>query len=554
MNSTIDATVLIAHQRQLLWDGIPWEKVIEQVRRLQIRIAKAWKEGNFRKVKSLQRLLQKSFYAKLLAVKRVTSNKGGKTPGIDKVIWKKPETKKNAASQLGKDKYIPQPLRRIYILKKNGKKRPLGIPTMLDRAQQALHLLTLEPISETTADRNSYGFRPCRSTADAIEQCFNALARKSCSQYILEGDIKACFDEISHEWILKNIPMDKKILGKFLKAGFMEKNVFHETTAGTPQGGIISPTLANMVLDGVDDYFQSQFGSRIAKHHINFIRYADDFIITANSKEFLENEVKPKLAIFLQERGLRLSEEKTKITHIHKGFDFLGQTIRKFKDKLIIKPSDKSIKAILDKIREICNRNKQAKTSDLIKILNPIIRGWANYHRHVVSSREFSKMDHIIFQIIWKWAKRRHPNKGLRWIKDKYFKSHRGRNWTFTGKCEDGTIIILFNMSRIHIRRHIKIKQDANPFDPIWERYFENRERKKLFEKWKGKIQSEYIFERQNNLCAICNEEIPKKNKWEYHFKKPWMHGGLPQNTNLVIVHPSCHERIHEKNDTKLGP
>jgi RNA-directed DNA polymerase len=203
-----------------------------------MRIAKAWKEGKLRTVKTLQRLLLRSFYAKLLAVKRVTSNKGSKTPGVDKVLWRTPEDKLKAAIQLGKGKHTPLPLRRMYILKKNGKKRPLGIPTIPDRAVQALHLLTLEPIAESSADGNSYGFRSCRSTADAIEQCFNTLSRKVAAQYILEGDIKACFDEISHEWILNNIPMDEITLRKMLKSGYMEDNVFHATETGTPQGGL----------------------------------------------------------------------------------------------------------------------------------------------------------------------------------------------------------------------------------------------------------------------------------------------------------------------------
>jgi RNA-directed DNA polymerase len=254
------------------------------------------------------------------------------------------------------------------------------------------------------------------------------------------------------------------------------------------------------------------------------------------------------------ERGLRLSEEKTKVTHIQEGFDFLGQTIRKFKDKLLNKPSVKSVKAILDKIRDICNRNKQAKTEDIINQLNPIIRGWANYHRHATSSATFSKVDREIFQILWKWAKRRHPNKSRGWVKRKYFKSHRGNNWTFSGPTKDGTTIRLLNASRIKIKRHIKIKQDANPFDPAWEIYFEKREKDKLLEKWKGKLQYEYIIERQNHLCAHCQKELSEGDEWEYHFKQPWTCGGSSQNSNLIIVHSNCHECLHVMNDYKLGP
>ncbi len=555
ITTVINATVHKTRLQNYSWKTIPWRKVIECVRRLQIRIAKAWSKGFYGKVKDLQRLLSKSFYARILAIKRVTSNKGSKTPGIDKILWRTPQTKMKAANQLGKGSYTPLPLRRIYIPKKNGKKRPLGIPTMTDRAYQALHLMTLEPIAETTGDKNSYGFRPCRGTADAIAQCFIVLARKTAPQYILEGDIKACFDEISHDWMQKHIPMDKNTLRKMLKAGYMESGKFHATEAGTTQGGLASPTIANMVLDGIENHLQTQFGRGLEANQAHVIRYADDFIVTANSKEFLENEIKPSLIAFFNARGLRLSEEKTVITHIQKGFNFLGQTIRKFKEKLIIKPSDKSIASLLEKARDICKEHKQAKTGYIIAQLNPIIRGWANYHRHVVSSVIFNKVDNEIHKILWRWAKRRHPNKSHGWIKEKYFKSHQGRNWTFSNDSkEDIYPQHLFRASQIKIKRHIKIKQDANPFDPEWEIYFERREKSKLFEKGNGKQQAYYLQKKQGNLCAICRGDISMKTPWEYHFKQHWIHGGSAQAHNLVVVHPECHESLHARKDNKLGP
>jgi RNA-directed DNA polymerase len=234
------------------WHSINWKVVNETVRRLQARIVKATKAGKWHKVQALQYLLTHSYSGKALAVKRVTENQGKKTPGVDGETWQTPKKKAEALSTLKQRGYHPQPLRRIYIPKKNGKMRPLGIPCMKDRAMQALYLLALDPLSETLADPNSYGFRSWRSPADAIDQCFKVLNNAQSAQWVLEGDIKACFDQISHEWLLSHITMEKSILSKWLKAGYMEKHVLHPTEEGTPQGGICSPVLANLTLDGLE--------------------------------------------------------------------------------------------------------------------------------------------------------------------------------------------------------------------------------------------------------------------------------------------------------------
>jgi RNA-directed DNA polymerase len=366
------------------WDGINWAKVQRQVRGLQTRIVKASQAGRHNKVKALQWLLTHSFSGKALAVKRVTENKGRNTPGVDKVTWKTPVAKTNAIASLKRRGYSPLPLRRVFILKKNGKTRPLGIPVMKCRAMQALHLLALEPIAETTADLNSYGFRPERSTADAGEQCFTVLAKKANAEWVLEADIQGCFDKISHDWMLAHIPTDKAILKKWLKAGFVYQNELFPTEAGAPQGGIISPVLANMTLDGLEARLAEKFPkAKRTGLKMNMVRYADDFIVTGHSKEWLEQEVKPTVVEFLAERGLVLSPEKTRITHIGEGFDFLGWNIRKYNGKLLMKPSKANVKAHLDKIREIIKANKSAKQANLIRLLNPVLRGWANYHSHV---------------------------------------------------------------------------------------------------------------------------------------------------------------------------
>ena len=319
------------------WEAINWSKVEKLIKRLQMRIAKAIRDGKHGKAKSLQWILSHSFAAKLMAVKRVTQNRGKKTPGVDGEIWSTSSLKWLAALKIKRHGYKPQPLRRVYIDKKNGKKRKLGIPTMFDRAQQALYLLGLEPISETLADKNAYGFRPKRSTADAIEQCFLSLCRKHSPQWVLEGDIKACFDEISHQWMINNIPMDKIILNLWLKAGFIDKGQRYDTDAGVPQGGIISPTLMLLTLKGLEDAAKSAAPRRANK--VNTIAYADDFVITGASKQILTEKVKPAIEAFLAERGLVLSVQKTHITHIQDGFDFLGFNVRKYKQKLLIKPA-----------------------------------------------------------------------------------------------------------------------------------------------------------------------------------------------------------------------
>ncbi|MGY8872817.1 MAG: reverse transcriptase domain-containing protein, partial [Pseudomonadales bacterium] len=297
------------------WHSIDWETSHRRVRELQVRIAKAAKSSEWRKVRQLQRMLVRSFSAKALAVKRVSENRGRKTAGIDGETWSTPNMKWEAIGRLTRQGYQPKPLRRVYIPKANGERRPLGIPTMLDRAMQALYLSALEPVSETCADRNSYGFRPMRSTADAIEQLFVNLSRKSSSVWVLEGDIKGCFDNISHDWLIAHVPMDKAVLKKWLKAGYMESGRLNSTEAGTPQGGIISPVLANWALDGLEAVLESHFGKKNTKASyktkVNYVRYADDFVITGISKELLVNEVKPLVESFMAERGLTLSAKKT---------------------------------------------------------------------------------------------------------------------------------------------------------------------------------------------------------------------------------------------------
>ncbi len=333
-------------------------------------------------MRSLQGLLTRSTSAKALAVRRVTENRGRKTPGVDGQCWDTPDDKWQAVKVLGNKGYKPRPLRRIHIPKASGGKRPLGIPTMRDRAMQALHLLALDPVAEVTGDQHSYGFRRERSTADAIQQVRNILARGFCAEWVLECDIKGCFDNINHDWLLANVRMHKGVLRKWLTAGFVEGGVLFATNAGTPQGGIISPVLANCALDGLQHELETLFSTvrqaRAAK--VNLVRYADDFVITGSSRELLESQVKPLVTRFLAARGLVLSEVKTVVTHIDDGFDFLGWNVRKFRGALVIQPSKKNVDAFLSKVRDTLRKMCASRQADVIEQLVPVIRGWADFH------------------------------------------------------------------------------------------------------------------------------------------------------------------------------
>lgn len=457
------------------WQSINWKAIEQNVLKLQMRIAKAIREGKQGKAKALQWLLTHSKSAKLLAVRRVSQNKGKRTAGIDGIIWNSDAQKLAAVNQLSRKGYKAKPLRRIYIPKKNGKLRPLGIPCMIDRAQQALHLLALEPISETIADPNSYGFRPNRSTADAIAQCFKCLCKPSSAQWILEGDIKTCFDKIGHQWLIDNIPTDKRMLKQWLGCGFIEKGLFYKTDKGTPQGGIISPTLMLLTLAGLEKQVKSI--ARQTSTRINFIGCADDFIIMGTSKEVLVNDVKPQLVTFLQERGLTLSEEKTHVTHIDDGFDFLGLNLRKYKGKLLIKPSKSNVLSFLNNMRELIRAHATVSTVDLIKLMNPKLRGWANYYRHCVAKRTFIYMGHQLFWALWRWARRRHTRKSRMWIGRKYFQGLNGQ-WLFHGYqmiSSERQVLTLVQINKTPIKRHVKIRNTSTLYDPIYQDYLTSR-------------------------------------------------------------------------------
>ncbi|MDC8783808.1 group II intron reverse transcriptase/maturase [Roseateles koreensis] len=545
------------------WHAIQWQKIERSVRTTQIRIAKAAHECDWRRVKALQRSLTRSFAARSLAVRRVTENQGKRTAGVDRELWETPTIKWEAVSALKQQRgYRPRPLRRVYIPKANGKERPLGIPTMKDRAMQALHLLGLEPVVESLSDPNSYGFRRNRSTADAMSQLFVCLSQKAAAPWVLEADIEGCFDHINHEWLVNHVRMDKTILRKWLRAGVVYKGQMTSTIEGTPQGGIISPTLANVALNGLEAglraYIRTQVApSKVQKLKVNVVRYADDFVISGASKDLLEEVVRPWIEAFLAQRGLRLSPIKTRVTHIDDGFDFLGWNFRKYSGTLLIKPSNKNVRAFYGKVREIVKSHKTVKQADLIEILNPVLRGWAQYHQPVVAKETFNKIDSLLWWRLTRWARRIHPKKSAAWVVKKYWTIFDGRSeFAARVRMGDGEVKWkrLYRLADTEIVRHKKVKGDFNPFDPAWEAYGEELRAQRLLKSMAYRTQWTSLFRSQNGKCAHCGIAMTKETGWHDHHLVPQGMGGSDSLSNRVLLHPVCHHQLHARGLSVVKP
>jgi len=478
----------IADRRVYDWRATPWHKLERVVFKLQKRIYRAAQEGNKQKVRKLQGLLNRSWSAKMIAVRQVTQqNQGKKTAGVDGVTALTPKRRQELVGQLrvtGKAK--AKPTRRVWIPKPGrDEKRPLGIPTIYDRALQGLVKQAMEPEWEAYMEANSYGFRPGRGCHDAIQAIFNNIRYKP--KWVLDADIAKCFDRINHSALLKKLnntsPIRRQIRA-WLQAGVIDKGTWQDKDAGTPQGGVISPLLANIALHGLEEKVMGLVRIKADRYKLTVVRYADDFVVMHDDRSMIE-KAQGVVSEWLKGLGLELKAEKTRISHTlegeNPGFDFLGFNIRQYKVgknrsgklnngtplgfKTLIKPSEKSIRKHKERLSQIVRGHKAAPQEALITKLNPVIRGWCNYFKTVVSKETYGDMDNYLWELLWKWAKRRHPNKSREWVAQKYWTPTKDVRWNFIGKTKHKEDIELTRHSKTEIIRHVKVKGKVSPFD-----------------------------------------------------------------------------------------
>lgn len=544
-------------QRPTDWSRVNWRKAHRVVRNLRQRIFQATRQTNWRRVRNLQRLLLKSYSNVLIAVRRVTQVNAGKhTPGIDKMLVKTSPAKGILVDALKQSpSWNPLAVKRVYIPKSNGKRRPLGIPSIIDRCLQAMVKMALEPCWEAQFEPTSYGFRPSRSAHDAIARIYVTANVANRKKWVLDADIAGCFDTIDHEFLLQqvgNFPA-RGLIAQWLKAGYVEDGVFYPSESGTPQGGIISPLLANIALHGMETALgitrYPQGGVKKTVKRL-LIRYADDLVIFCDSQAEAE-QAQADLQRFLSLRGLALSEEKTRIIHLSAGFDFLGFHVRHYPSrhtstgwKLLIKPANKSVKAFREKLRQTFKRLHGSNAKCLIKVLNPMLRGWANYYRGVVSSDVFHKLGHYVFWKVRRWISKTHPNQSYSWRDRRYWATHPaypGSQWNFVDK---DTGMVLYRIGYTQIQRHVLIQGDASPDNPEFQDYFEQRAKQseRIGEHPKA---VQRVIRHQQAKCPNCGQSLFNGEDIHIHHKVPRHQAGTNHTSNLVAVHLVCHAQLH---------
>jgi len=543
-------------EMQTDWNTIDWKKTNRTVRNLRQRIFRATQEGNLKKVRSLQKLMLKSYSNRLVSVRRVAQiNAGKNTPGVDKLVMKTPAARGRMVDALAHyTLWQAKPARRVYIPKANNKLRPLGIPVIMDRCLQAMIKNALEPSWEARFEGTSYGFRPGRSCHDAIEKIYR-LARPNLTQkWVLDADIRGAFDHIAHDYLLKTIgPVPgKELIKQWLKAGYVEHGTFHATEQGTPQGGVVSPLLANIALHGMEEAIGVKYdyqGKLIGKRAV--VRYADDFVCFCETREDAER-VQQILVEWLAERGLTLSEEKTRIVHLTKGFDFLGFNVRHYPTpqtsrtgwKLLIKPSKESVQDVQKKLKDQWHKAQGSNVQSVLAKLNPIIRGWANYFRTAVAKEIFSKLDSWMFYKADRYTRWMHPNKPKNWRHRKYwgrFQLDRLDPWVFGDK-QTGWYLLKF--SWFPIERHTLVKGRSSPDDPTLRDYWEKRQAAKAKDLTFSK---QKLAKRQKGRCQECGESLFNGEELQVHHLLARSQGGKDSYSNLALVHLLCHQHIHAK-------